>query len=76
MFITIMQDYILLIICDLNNFSIELFKSLNCIIKLLTPSSIYLVRTVNLYAKVNKVADPNKVIIGGDLYQIAKNKRL
>jgi len=29
--------------------------------------------TVNLCAKINKVADPNKVIIGGDLYQIAKN---
>ena len=29
--------------------------------------------TVNLCAKINKVADPNKVIIGGDLYRIAKN---
>jgi class 3 adenylate cyclase len=29
--------------------------------------------TVNLCAKINKVADPNKVIIGGDLYQIARN---
>jgi len=28
--------------------------------------------TVNLCAKINKVADPNKVIIGGDLYRIAK----
>ena len=29
--------------------------------------------TVNLCAKINKVADPNKVIIGGDLYRIARN---
>ena len=29
--------------------------------------------TVNICAKINKVAEPNKVIIGGDLYQIAKN---
>ena len=29
--------------------------------------------TVNLCAKINKVAEPNKVIIGGDLYRIAKN---
>ena len=28
--------------------------------------------TVNLCAKINKVADPNKVIIGGDLYRIAR----
>jgi adenylate cyclase len=29
--------------------------------------------TVNLCAKINKVANPNKVIIGGDLYRIARN---
>lgn len=29
--------------------------------------------TVNICAKINKVVEPNKVIIGGDLYQIAKN---
>ncbi|MDW0165693.1 MAG: adenylate/guanylate cyclase domain-containing protein [Nitrososphaeraceae archaeon] len=29
--------------------------------------------TVNLCVKINKVAEPNKVIIGGDLYRIAKN---
>jgi adenylate cyclase len=29
--------------------------------------------TVNLCAKINKVADPDKVIIGGDLYRIARN---
>lgn len=29
--------------------------------------------TVNLCAKINKVAEPNKVIIGGDLYRIARN---
>ena len=29
--------------------------------------------TVNLCAKINKVADPNRVIIGGDLYRIARN---
>ena len=29
--------------------------------------------TVNLCAKINKVGDPNKVIIGGDLYRIARN---
>jgi len=29
--------------------------------------------TVNLCAKINKVAETNKVIIGGDLYRIAKN---
>lgn len=29
--------------------------------------------TVNYCAKINKVVDPNKVIIGGDLYRIAKN---
>ncbi|MDW0170145.1 MAG: adenylate/guanylate cyclase domain-containing protein, partial [Nitrososphaeraceae archaeon] len=29
--------------------------------------------TVNLCAKINKVADPNKVIIGEDLYRIARN---
>lgn len=29
--------------------------------------------TVNLCAKINKVAHPNRVIIGGDLYRIAKN---
>jgi class 3 adenylate cyclase len=28
--------------------------------------------TVNLCAKINKVANPNKVIIGGDLYRIAR----
>ncbi|HXW12510.1 MAG TPA: adenylate/guanylate cyclase domain-containing protein [Nitrososphaeraceae archaeon] len=31
--------------------------------------------TVNLCAKINKVANPNKVIIGGDLYRIARNLR-
>jgi adenylate cyclase len=29
--------------------------------------------TVNLCAKINNVADSNKVVIGGDLYQVAKN---
>jgi class 3 adenylate cyclase len=29
--------------------------------------------TVNYCAKINKVVDPIKVIIGGDLYRIAKN---
>jgi class 3 adenylate cyclase len=29
--------------------------------------------TVNLCAKINNVADPNTVVIGGDLYQVAKN---
>ena len=29
--------------------------------------------TVNLCAKINKVAEPNRVIIGGDLYRIARN---
>lgn len=29
--------------------------------------------TVNLCAKINKVGNPNKVIIGGDLYRIARN---
>lgn len=29
--------------------------------------------TVNICAKINKVVEPNKVIIGGDLYRIAKN---
>ena len=29
--------------------------------------------TVNICAKINKVAEPNKVIIGGDLYRIARN---
>ena len=29
--------------------------------------------TVNLCAKINKVAEPNTVIIGGDLYRIARN---
>jgi adenylate cyclase len=29
--------------------------------------------TVNICAKINKVVEPNKVIIGGDLYRIARN---
>jgi adenylate cyclase len=29
--------------------------------------------TVNICAKINKVVEPNKVIIGGDLYTIARN---
>ena len=29
--------------------------------------------TVNICAKINKVAEPNKVIIGGDLYRIARD---
>jgi len=29
--------------------------------------------TVNICARINKVVEPNKVIIGGDLYRIARN---
>jgi len=29
--------------------------------------------TVNICGKINKVVEPNKVIIGGDLYRIARN---
>ncbi len=29
--------------------------------------------TVNICAKINKAVEPNKVIIGGDLYRIARN---
>ena len=32
--------------------------------------------TVNICAKINKAVEPNKVIIGGDLYQIAKNLKI